>query len=155
MDNKILRFYNQNRYLVWIIILTIVAIISLIYILNNFFAKRDSKSIIQNTETTSSKTQDKNYSVITGKKVESQIPNIINSFIEYCNNGNVEEAYKLLSDECKEVLYPNVESFRKNYYSKVFNTKKLFAYQALISDYSYYTYQINFTEDILATRKNS
>ena len=34
--NKFFRFYNQNRYMVWIIILSIAAFIALIQILDNF-----------------------------------------------------------------------------------------------------------------------
>ena len=51
MDNKILRFYNQNRYLVWTVILTIVGIIVLIQTLNNFIVqKNQTESQYNNTE---------------------------------------------------------------------------------------------------------
>ena len=42
--NKFIRFYNQNRYIVWIIILSIAAFIAVIQILDNFaYEKNNSK----------------------------------------------------------------------------------------------------------------
>lgn len=151
MDNKIIRFYNQNRMLFWTIVLTIIAVIVLIHILNNF-AETKIQQTEANTNIYNQKT-DPNYAIISQKNVNTAASNIINSFIEYCNDGKAENAYVLLSDDCKEVLYPTFEEFSKKYYDKIFNTKKLFKAQAMISNNGWYTYQINFTEDILATGK--
>ena len=155
MDNKLLRFYNQNRYLVWIVVLTIVAVIILIHVLNNFLEEKDIEEYGNSGNENTINKQDKNYSVITGKKLKEETASIIQDFIDYCNNGNVDQAYELLSDDCKETLYPDLESFKTNYYNSIFNTKRLYSYQAMISNDNYHTYQINFTEDILATRKNN
>ena len=152
MDNKLLRFYNQNRYLVWIVILTVIAIISLIHILNNYIEKNDLQENDSNIYTGITKKRDENYTVITQKKLDKDTSNIIKTFINYCNTGNPEQAYKLLSDDCKQLLYPSLESFKEKYYNKIFNTKKLYSCQAMVNHDNYYTYQINFTEDILATR---
>ncbi len=152
MDNKLIRFYNQNRMLFWTVILTIVAIIALIHILNNFAAAKKIKQTDTKT-ITYNKNADQNYAVISEKKINSETSNIINYFIQYCNNGKIEEAYALLSNDCKEILYPTIEQFTNRYYNKMFNTKKLFRAQAMVANNNWYTYQINFTEDILATGK--
>ena len=151
MDNKLIRFYNQNRHMIWIIVLSVIAVISLIYIVNNYIEK--SSSYTNNTAEVYNKKTDRNYSVITEEKVGTKISSIIDVFINNCNSGHVQEAYSILSDECKNILYPTEEDFTKNYYNKIFNSKKLYAKQAWITSGNLYTYRINFTEDILATQE--
>lgn len=147
--NKLIKLYNQNRYMIWIVVLTLIAIIALIQILNNFTLER--KNAQNNQNTIIANTINKNYSVITGKEIKEEISNIIDQFINYCNNQEVEKAYELLSDECKEVLYPTLEGFTKNYYNKLFNKKKTYFYQGWITNNGNYTYKVDFTEDMLAT----
>ena len=156
MDNKIIRFYNQNRYLFWAIVVTIVGIVGLIHALNHNIEKQNEKNVQIsaniNNNVVKNTNIDENYTVISGKKLNYVTTNIIKSFIEYCNTGEVEKAYQLLSDDCKEILYPDLETFTKQYVNRIFNSKKLFACQAMITDAEYHTYQINFTEDMLAKR---
>lgn len=152
--NRLIRFYNQNRYMVWLVILVLIAIIALIQILNNFASEKSDieKTINQNNNIT---TTDKNYSVITGKEVKKEVSKIIDEFVAYCNNKEIEKAYALLSNECKEILYPTVEDFIKNYYNKLFNKKKVYTYQAWITNNNKYTYKLDFMEDMLATGEAS
>ena len=149
--NRLIKFYNQNRYLVWIVVLTLIAIIVLIQILNNFVSRENSIKEAMNQNTTESTTINKNYSVITGQEVKDEVSQIIDQFMDYCNNQKVELAYELLSSECKEVLYPTLEDFIKNYYSKIFSEKKTYLYQAWITNSGSYTYKVDFVEDMLAT----
>lgn len=155
MNNRLLRFYNQNRYLVWIIIITIIAVIVLLQILNNFVAEKNLQEYTDNNYEDIKSKNDENYIVLTGRKTNKETSNIINSFIDLCNDGSIQEAYELLSDDCKSVLYPDLQGFKQNYYDKMFNTKKLYSYQAITKNNNYYTYQVRFSEDILATRENN
>lgn len=146
--NRLVRFYNQNRHIIWIVILSIVAIIAIIQILNKFaYIKSSAKENVNNTNSSINS----NYPVITGQEIKLSIAEIIDEFIEFCSNGQTQEAYKMLSDECKEVLYPTLEDFTKKYYNRIFNEKKTYIYQALISNNNTYTYKVDFTEDMLAT----
>lgn len=146
--NKLLRFYNNNRYIVWIVVLSIVAIVAIIHILDNTIGERNNN--IQNENTVNIK-NNYNYSVITEKEIKQDVSDVIKNFIEYCNNGKKEEAYNLLSKECKETLYPNLESFTEKYYNKIFTETKSYSYQAWISQNSAHTFKINFTENMLIT----
>lgn len=149
--NRLIKFYNQNRYIIWIVILVLVAIIALIQILNNFASKKIS---MDNTVTQNVITDtyfDKNYSVITGKDIKAETSQIIDDFINYCNNKELEKAYGLLSDECKKILYPTLEDFTKKYYNKLFTNKKTYLYQAWITNKNKYTYKVDFLDDMLAT----
>ena len=109
--NKLVRFYNQNRYTVWIVILSIVAFIVMIQILNDFAYEQNNANIDINSSNNSSINY--NYSVITEQEISSNVSDVIDEFIEYCNKGQIEEAYTMLSDECKVILYPSLEDFTR------------------------------------------
>ena len=75
---------------------------------------------------------------------------IINKFMEYCNEGSIEKAYNLLSDDCKEVLFETKEDFKDNYYDSIFNKEtKLYTVENWTSN----TYKVNISNNILATGK--
>lgn len=150
--NRLIRWYNRNRKVFWLSIAITVIVIWLPRALNEY--AKDKKSIgssINNTTTYNNNS----YSVITGEKVKEETntenANIINTFIEYCNNQNKEEAYELLSDECKQILYPTLDDFTNKYYNKIFENKKSYNIQAWISDGNFYTYKINLKDDMLST----
>ena len=77
--------------------------------------------------------------------------NIIAKFVEYCNNGNEEAAYNLISDDCKNELYPTVELFKNRYCKGLFNGNKEYNLQSWINEDNYHTYKVRFTEDFLST----
>lgn len=147
--SKLAKFYNQNRHMVWVIILVIIAIIALIHILNNFAA--NTNNYYNNTTTNITNTDNKNYSVITENEVKSEVSKIIDEFINYCNNQETKKAYSLLSDECKKVLYPTLEDFIEKYYEKLFTSRITYSYQAWMSSKGKYTYKVDFVESMLAT----
>jgi len=156
MLNNIIRFYNQNRKKVWNIVLVIAFAIILLQALN-YYAKTNKNN---NLERGDSSTQDAaiyqpSRSLVTGDKVSEKTftkqYNIVNSFIENCNEGKPEEAYSLLSDDCKNLLFPSLESFINNYYNLTFNKKRTYS----MENWTQSTYRINMTEDILATGKSN
>lgn len=149
---KLIKFYNKNRYIVWIIILILVAIIVLIQILNRYVSRKINIENAVNQNKTMYNEFDNNYSIITDKKVKEEVSTIIDEFINYCNEKQVEKAYGLLSNECKEILYPTLNDFTEKYYSKLFNRKITYGYQAWTTNSNTeYTYKVDFVEDMLAT----
>ena len=151
---KLMRFYNQNKGKIWTIILIIVFILGIIQLLN-YFAKTNvtSKKVesisTNNTEINQEVVSDK--STISGQNVSStklkQDTDVINEFVKYCNDGNINSAYNLLTEECKEEMFPSVEDFNSIYYSKLFDSYKTHTIENWIGN----TYKINFTGDILST----
>lgn len=87
---------------------------------------------------------------ISEKEFEKE-DDLVRSFVDFCNEGNVEEAYNLLTNECKEKLYPTIEKFKTNYYSKIFNEQKEYNLQSWISTGDYNTYRVRYLSDLLAT----
>lgn len=150
--NRFIRWYNKNRKIFWLTIVVVIIVISVPRALNEYAKdKKDISSSINNTTTYSNS----NYSIISGETVKEETnkenTSIINTFIEYCNDGKIKEAYEMLSYECKNILYPTQEDFEIKYYHNIFQNKKSYDIQAWFSATGYYTYKINLKEDILST----
>ena len=98
--NRLRRWYNKNRKIFWLTVFIAIVVINLPRVLNEYAKdkKKVSSSISNNTTTYANES----YSVISEEHVEEKTneenTEIINNFVEYCNNGNVEEAYQLLSN---------------------------------------------------------
>lgn len=158
--HSIRHFYYQNKKKIWIIIIVVVVIIGIINLLNYLLKQRNSgnnkqinDNIIENIngkENTNAIVSD-NKSLVDGTSISSNslkiAKEIINNFISYCNNGEVEQAYDLLTEECKEELYPTLEVFKKNYWQGFFTRNKV----ALIENWTSSTYKVTIIEDMLAT----
>lgn len=154
--NSIIGFYNKNRHAIWITIVVIILIFGVIKTLNSSF-KNNTKD--NGSSTNSTTTYDnKNYSIISGTNVPKEVTNesteIIDNFIKFCNEKNISSAYSLLSNDCKETLYPTEEEFKNNYVDRIFTTYRLYDKRAWINTDSSYTYSIKITEDLLSTGGN-
>lgn len=108
-------------------------------------AEESSKNTIYNPTKT----------IIAGENVKqeefNEEENLLNSFVEYCNNNKIKEAYDLLTDDCKAKMYPNLETFRKDYCNVIFTQKKECNLQSWVTSKNYNTYKVTFIEDIMAT----
>lgn len=152
---KLIRFYNQNRKSIIKVILIIAFIILVIQLLNwltkiNKQNKEEKNNTIERTETINEIVSDK--SLISGQSLSSakleEDTEIINKFVTYCNEKNINSAYELLTDECKEEMFPTIEDFNNIYYSKLFDgDKKIHT----IENWTGNTYQVRYTGDILST----
>ena len=158
---RFIRWYNQNRKIIWIII-GIIALVILVIQLFNYWSKEDKKKILQETNQIQNSNEVKEYnsvtldetqSTITGENLSSdQLSEVdtIDMFIEYCNNQQISEAYALLTEDCKQEMYSTEEVFREAYYDKVFeNTKKNVGVENWIDN----IYKISINDDFLSTGK--
>ncbi len=135
MINNLFRKYNQNKRGLWTIIIVIVfsyVIIQAVYgLLRNIKEKKREELINQineNTQTSSNSnlennTQDTN-SEITTDTTRKNSKKLIEQFVKYCNNNQIEDAYGMISKDCKTVLFPNINIFKNNYIKKIFNQNK-------------------------------
>ena len=93
--------------------------------------------------------------IISGEDVDKDTykkeENLVKTFVDYCNNKKIQDAYNLLTDECKEKMYPNIETFKKNYYNIIFTQNRECNLQSWISEKGYNTYKVTFIEDIMET----
>lgn len=93
--------------------------------------------------------------IISGKDIDKETyqkeENLVKIFVDYCNNKQIQEAYNLLTEECKQKMYPNIETFEKNYYNVIFNQYRECNLQSWVSSDNYNTYKVTFIEDIMST----
>lgn len=135
MLNNLFRKYNQNKRGVWTIIIVIVfsyIVLQAIYgLLRNNKEKRKEELINQineNTQISSNNNLENNSqninSKITTDTTRKNSKELIEQFVKYCNNNQIEDAYSMISKDCKSVLFPNINTFKNNYIKKIFNQNK-------------------------------
>ena len=156
--NKFIRYYNQNRREIFLIAIIISFAIFLLHFINFNIAKKNEK---KSQETVSATTQNNTqkyddnintYQVVTGSQnvvtAENDIDYIV-KFIKYCNEGNVDAAYEMISDDCKNALFPSLEYFSQLYYINNFSTDKSYN----IQNWSGSIYKVDLKENMLHTGK--
>lgn len=154
---NIIRFYNQNRKQIFILILIIASIIFGIQLLNYLVIKNNEKEFSSglSSSTIGATTYNPQQSAISSSNVSNEVykvhSELINNFIKYCNEGNSESAYELLSLDCKNALFPTLEYFTNNYVKVIFNENKICS----IKNWTGNIYKISITENILATGKSN
>lgn len=161
MNKKLAEWYvrNKSKIMLAIFFFVVIAVISLIVgILGRI--KRDE---VVNTTTGNIQVEPEpvaNFtdiyvegeeSVVTGEEItSSQVTMLeyVNQFVDLCNAQQVEEAYNLLSDECKEEVYPSLDSFRTNYYNAIFNGQKR---NISVESWANNIYKVKYELDALST----
>lgn len=154
------RYYYANKTKIWRGILIVAFILVIIQVLNYFQGKKNTKvnnvsktNTINTITNNTSLTTDKS-ALGTGSVSENQLKsdiNIIDGFLSLCNNKKFEEAYKLVSTDCKNNLFTTYEIFKKTYCDKIFNSYKTYTTE----NWSGNTYRVKITEDPLVTGKTS
>lgn len=160
--NQLIRYYNQNRKKIWGIVIIITSAILLIQLINYFYKVENQKKLegvnrVQNEilsiDTNTIKVTD-NQSVVTGKQIEKEelerATNIIDTFISYCNEKELEKAYNLITDNCKRELYDSLEIFEQAYYNNVFEGNKK---TCSIENWHSNTYKVKIMGNMLTTGK--
>lgn len=152
--SKIIRLYNQNRKMILVIVGTIVAVIVLIQVLNSYY-KNNTKDKSSSTNNSTTAYNTNNYSIITQEKIDGntaeESADLIKNFFDYCNNEKVEEAYNILSNNCKEELFPTVNEFKEKYYNKIFTEIRRYDTVLWINTKTRNTYRVEIMSDLLAT----
>lgn len=159
--HKILRFYNRNRIKVWTIIIVIILGISLIQTLNKKTIEESKKGENQEETTLNNVVSyDKQSESIISqdnvpRKYSDEIGEVIDNFFSYCCNHEPEKAYDMLTDDIKNLKYPNKEIFIKNYYNNKFDGNKEYSFKSWIAKKNSYTYLVNIYENMLSTGKSN
>lgn len=154
------RYYYHNKIKIWKAILIIVSILILIQFANYMVKIKNnenekSTNNIQTSTVTDETSLVTDKSTISGetideKKLEKQV-NLIEKFLDLCNNKEFEKAYELLSQECKQNVFNSYDIFKKVYCDKIFTSKKTYT----MENWAESTYKVRIAEDILATGQTS
>ena len=152
---RIVKWYNENKMKIWIGIFVVILAIAIPRVLNNYFKNKRKNEVSSSNEIITTTYGNKDYSIISGETLKKEVANknnsLIDNFINYCINGDVEKAYDLLSTNCKQKLYPSIEEFTNKYYKSVFENKAKYSAQAFYTNNNCHTYEIVLTEDLLST----
>jgi len=137
------------------LIFTIIAFFLILITIVQFFERR-----AQNQTNITNKTVQKNENIINTSKLKNQKEQdykkleeerlLIEEFIDYCKNDEIDKAYDMLSLNCKDTNYPTILIFKQNYIDNIF--KQAIDYE--IEEYDENLYKIIFyTEDMLQSGK--
>lgn len=154
-DNKIIRFINKNKGMLVIVVAIIIFLLLIIQVLN----KASLENVKDNTDpdrNLSNEVKKSKDTILSDTKIKNNTTaeenyNLIATFIQYCNNHETQQAYNLLTEECKENLYPRLENFEKNYVYMMFQEKRQADIQSWTGNSNQYTYLVKLTGDIMAT----
>ena len=156
--HNLIRYYNQNRKKVWLVIAIVAFALILLRTINNIVAEQkrlEEENKVENTIVDVQSSMSEDYAIMSDEKIEEDVKeentDIIDKFFKACNLKNIEEAYNMLSDACKEVKYPTLESFENTYYNTIFTTQRSFDKEAWMEKNDAYTYRMAIIEDPLAT----
>lgn len=155
MINRFIRYWNQNRKKILIAIVIVAITIFLIKAIN-YILSQQTREITINENSVIVDSSIPTESVITGEKLPEITTNrnmdTIEQFVELCNNGEYQNAYDLLSNDCKEEVFNTVDQFKVDYFDKIFSTSKTYELELWYSNSGNYTYRIIYYEDnILST----
>ena len=152
---KLRRFFNQNKSLIITIIIIILAVFIGLRLLNYFTKIQNEQNKQEYENININNTYNRDYEIISGETKDENIyfleTDVIKNFIDYCNERNYEEAYNMLTQNCKEIIFPNLETFINEYAEKIFNEKRDYNVQAWKAN----IYRVKYTKDLLANGKTT
>lgn len=150
--SKISRLYNQNVISFWTTII-IIAFIILIIQFFNYLAKINNEEE-KNENVTQSEYDKESQSIISENNVAKEdrttYGKLIDTFLKYCIDGQKENAYDLLSNDCKKIYFKTIQDFENLYLKNRFNENKTYTFQSWIAGRKN-IYQIQIFDDILST----
>lgn len=151
------RFYYNNKSKIWKGVLIIAFVLGLIYLLDNrMIESHNSKNLYKEENSEIYEDNDKqtyisNQSAILGSIVTESDANKINQtiskFLQYCKNSNIQEAYNMLSNDCKETEYNTIEKFENKYIKNKFTKDDVFEIKSWMGN----TYKVSISKDMLST----
>ncbi len=160
MLRKLRIFYHSNKAKVWFTIGIIIFIYVIIRFWNAGIKMENDKAREEaaNNSINNSNVQtgpSTNTAVISGTTISDNTlkkdTEIIKQFIEDCNTNNIDEAYSLLSEDCKDELYKTESEFETNYVKQIFNQSRSYDVQAWVTSADAVTYKVKYIDDIMAT----
>lgn len=146
---KLLSYWNQNKRKILITIAVIALVIIIIQIANSMVKKQNKEknnevkqNIVANDITKPNESVISN-DKLTEKQTEEN-SNFIEQFVSFCNQKKIDEAYQMLTDDCKTELYPTKEIFISNYINQIFREQVNYELQLWNTASNCYTYRITY-----------
>lgn len=142
---KVIDFWKKNKRKILIVI-----IIWLIIIIINSILKNRPEVIPAPSTTYTPHVSVMDSDEEVPEKYQEPIEDLVETYFNYCNNGEYEKAYNLITEDCKKNNYPTLESFT-GYVNEIFEgKKKIYNIQSYSIVNNNYIYSIRILDDILA-----
>lgn len=84
-------------------------------------------------------------------KYQEKIKAVMDEYIRHCNNKEYQQAFDLLTDDCKDYLFDNNIIMFQKYVDNLFKNRKIYNYQSFSNFNSHYIYDVTILDDIGAT----
>ena len=142
---KTRHFFKKNGK----VILVIVCVWAIVFFINLFLKNYEARLDLQTTYEPHKSVMDSTDSV--PEKISNSIEEMLEEYVGYCLEGNIESAYVMLSDTCKEYSFNNdIDNFTEYMINKIGSAKR-YAIQDYSNNGNTYIYQIKYSDDMLAT----
>ena len=146
-------FLNKNKEKIEIIVKILIIVAIVVFVMYIYFSNGNTNISTQSkTEIYKPQETITSGSTISEEKYQED-SNLVDIFIGYCNEKKVEDAYNLLTEDCKNNLYPTVEDFKLKYCDRYFAEKKEYSLQSWSTKGEYDVYQIRIINNMMATGK--
>ena len=160
---KITRLYNRNRRVIWTGLIIVIFCIAIIGLVNIAYQQQASKNMEQISKQLQEESKKENPSEVVDynkaaqsltaggaveKEVRDEIQGVLEQFIQYVTNEQIEQAYGLLTEDCKAILYPTIEGFEQKYCQDLYH--KIYDFQSWSSTDNTYVYQVRFFDNMLS-----
>ena len=151
------RFYYNNKTKIWKVLLIITFVLGSIYLLDSNALQRKNKkiNIEDENEKISNNPNAQTYisqqSAITGEDINKneikKVNETISIFLEYCKSSKIEEAYDMISNDCKQKEYKTIEEFQEKYVKRKITKDDMCVIEKWMSN----TYKVSIFTNPLST----
>ena len=159
--HKFMKYFYENKSKILKVVFFVIFVFLIIQILNNIAkneqnrlyeqAQNDIDSGKKNTIDNSNYLINQKQNVT--KSENEKIKSVMEKFVQYCNEKNIQSAYDLITDECKNQLFDGIEDFKEKYIDIIYKNERNYSMQAWSKNNNMYTYLITDTENVLETGK--
>ena len=131
------------------IILIVFVVWLIIFLINQYLKRRPQEFSMIDTYTPDDPVIDDGGSV--PRRYVETINKTVESYFNYCNTKQYEQAYNMLTDNCKEYLYGNDLSLFQEYVDSIFTKNKIYNLQNYSNVDDTYIYDMVILDDIEST----
>ncbi|MBO5005337.1 MAG: hypothetical protein J6D03_08940, partial [Clostridia bacterium] len=141
---KVRDFFKKHKKKITIIVI----IVGIVIAIDRFLGSRPVVELPSTTYEPHSPVMDETAKV--PEQYKAPINNLIDNYVNYCNNKEYENAYNLLSSDFKANYCDNIEEF-KTYVDQLYKEKQIYNIQNFSNVNGAYVYRLRLLNDILAT----
>ena len=143
-----------NRYVILIAIVALLLFMLIVNGINNMLFSDDGsdKYIVDKSNVQVDKVStytDRGDRITVNQALENE--DVIRKFVGYCNEGKTKEAYELLSNDCKNVLYESEEDFINDYFNYYFKEEKEVGIELIKNENGIEVYRIKLYKNSIET----